>query len=1751
MTLHRSSTNPLKVLVFATLLLFLIFLKSYPETTAESKSASATYSSGTLHVLIPYHAPHAGVGQLAIDILNPEDEVLAHSERRVSVTDTPATWQDDLRLKSLLPLEDVVWQRLRYRFSYSSSNAATVEGIASISEILRMPVIHILAQNSYLAGGQAAVRVIVTDSRNEPIPGGGSVRVEWPGTPPKVLFAGSLNHRGTTEAQFRFPAGQVGNFMLHYVVDTPIGSTEATQPVRLEDKAAILLTTEKPLYQPGQTIHVRALALDRADHHAASARNLTFELEDSRGNKVFKKATQTDAYGIASAEFGLASEVNLGTYHLRAIMDAGNRSELALTVDRYVLPKFKVAVEFASGPSQHGYRPGDHVTGTVRANYFFGKAVDAAEITVKASGMDVSLFDAGSVHGKTDAEGAYRFDLQLPPYFAGGPLSHGAARVLVEATVKDSAGHSETRGEPITVSQSPLLVTAVPEGGTLIPGLENQVFVLTSYADGKPAGADIRVQADGNPDQTAVTDAGGVAVVRIKATAGMAKLVVTASDSQGNHVSMPVPLTARTGEDQILLRTERAVYRAGDRIALRVFSTKERGTAYVDVVKEGQTVLTRDLDIVNGQAVLDLPASPDMAGTLDVNAYLFGRDARPVGDHRLVFVDPADDLKIEATADATVYRPGGDARVNFRVTNSRGEGVQAALGLQVVDEAVFALAEKQPGFAKVFFYLEQEAMKPRYEIHSIGMSDVVETVAAAQSEQRDRAARALFSATEMVGGNRFEQEFGRTVPMTKQWEYRQRYQARFASGARAVVASVLAGNAPGRDAWGGDVVVQHTPNSSHYNLHSAGPDGRFGTGDDLWANILVVTRKIVGRPSSGADAIEVNLEHERGPFNGRAEITGTAIDQHGAAMEGVVVYLHAATGGWRSVHTGADGEFALAALPPGDYEVNVSTRTGLLVRSIALAARDRAVLVVYCRHEPDGTVMKDTDLETVEVSAADGLVVNGAVAQGFPNGAGHGGGIGGGMGGGVGPGAAGGRLAPAPPRQFTPPGPLVFATDTGGKALLDSNDRTMGAAPHVRSYFPEALYINPEILTDGHGNASISIPLADSITTWRMAMVASTARGALGSGASSLKVFQDFFVDLDLPVTLTQGDRVSIPVAAYNYSGARGDVSLQLQAGDWFRLVNDSAAKSLTVEPGRVGGSQFTLEVTRIGKFQLTLSARMGGTARRADIVVREIEVVPNGREQSQVFNGRLETSVNHMVRFPAAAIPDASAVVVRLYPGPLSQVIEGMDSILRMPGGCFEQTSSSTYPNVLALDYMKRTKKLTPEVHAKAEGFIANGYQRLLTFEVPGGGFSWFGSAPANKILTAYGLMEFADMAKVYDVDPRLIQRTQQWLAAQQQADGSWKPDTQFINEGATNRYNSDVLRITAYLGWSLENTGYQGPAVEKARQFVAAHLGETADAYTLAVVANFAADYGKDRAFTNRAMQLLLDARTERGDDAWWNAQETSVYAGGDSAAVETTGLAVQGLLKWGEGSSAAVKALHYIASKKNANGAWSTTQATIMALRAVLLSTEKGAADVRGRVEITLNGKPVEQLELTPENNDLLHQFVFKSSGDASVGVTFEGTGGLAYQVVGRYFLPWTERPAYEALSIDVGYDRTRLAQDDIATATATVRNNLGQAANMVMVDLGIPPGFDLLSEDLQAFQEKTARQKGGKLEKFSQTATQAILYFDSLAPGSTVTLSFRLRAKYPMRAQTFPSRVYEYYDPDVQSVARPVQLEVGKK
>ncbi|MGA2346325.1 MAG: hypothetical protein ABSF93_09985, partial [Candidatus Sulfotelmatobacter sp.] len=233
----------------------IVTVQSFQAASGEP-APGATYAHGTLDLTIPYHAAQAGAGKLRVEVVDPEDHVVGSVERTVDAVQGQGHWRERIALAKPLAIDELVWHRVRYRFEYDEGKAAKIEGTDSISDILRMPVVHILGQQSYLTGGEAAVRVIVTDSHDEIIAGRGAVRVELliPDQKSQLLFSGQLNRRGTTEAQFRFPAGVVGSYQLRYLVDTAIGSTEFVQPVRLEDKVSILLTTEKPIYQPGQMI---------------------------------------------------------------------------------------------------------------------------------------------------------------------------------------------------------------------------------------------------------------------------------------------------------------------------------------------------------------------------------------------------------------------------------------------------------------------------------------------------------------------------------------------------------------------------------------------------------------------------------------------------------------------------------------------------------------------------------------------------------------------------------------------------------------------------------------------------------------------------------------------------------------------------------------------------------------------------------------------------------------------------------------------------------------------------------------------------------------------------------------------------------------------------------------------------------------------------------------------------------------------------------------------------------------------------------------------------------------------------------------------------------------------------------------------------------------------------------------------------------------------------------------------------------
>src|SRR3954452_667525 len=187
------------------------------------------------------------------------------------------------------------------------------------------------------------------------------------------------------------------------------------------------------------------------------------------------------------------------------------------------------------------------------------------------------------------------------------------------------------------------------------------------------------------------------------------------------------------------------------------------------------------------------------------------------------------------------------------------------------------------------------------------------------------------------------------------------------------------------------------------------------------------------------------------------------------------------------------------------------------------------------------------------------------------------------------------------------------------------------------------------------------------------------------------------------------------------------------------------------------------------------------------------------------------------------------------------------------------EQTSSAAYPNVLVVDYVKKTRTASPQLLLKAEQYLNVGYQRLLTFERPGGGFDWWGSGPPLVWLSAYGLQEFSDMAKVYPIDRGVIDRTQAYLMKQMDKDGTWSNIGATHSETIASMGNPKLL-LTSYVTWSLLESGMAKDQLKQSVEYIRGHVNDAGDnAYVLAMAANALAAYDPKDDSTLQVLQRL----------------------------------------------------------------------------------------------------------------------------------------------------------------------------------------------------------------------------------------------------------------------------------------------------
>ena len=216
----------------------------------------------------------------------------------------------------------------------------------------------------------------------------------------------------------------------------------------------------------------------------------------------------------------------------------------------------------------------------------------------------------------------------------------------------------------------------------------------------------------------------------------------------------------------------------------------------------------------------------------------------------------------------------------------------------------------------------------------------------------------------------------------------------------------------------------------------------------------------------------------------------------------------------------------------------------------------------------------------------------------------------------------------------------------------------------IRSYFPETLFWMPQLITDERGRAKVTLPAADSITSWRLLANAIARNGALGFEQANLRVFQDFFADIDFPVALTKGDRVHVPVAVYNYLKEAQTVTIRVQPESWFELLDDEK-KSISLKPEEVSVVYFGLKVKEHGRKSLTVFA----DGKVKDALKRSVEVMEKGKEIPVSLSERVRGRHVFKVDVPDGAIEGATVLFVRLTPG-MSELVGGLEGLIRMPYG-------------------------------------------------------------------------------------------------------------------------------------------------------------------------------------------------------------------------------------------------------------------------------------------------------------------------------------------------------------------------------------------------------------------------------------------------------------------------------------------------
>ncbi|HSR50105.1 MAG TPA: alpha-2-macroglobulin family protein [Acidobacteriota bacterium] len=254
----------------------------------------------------------------------------------------------------------------------------------------------------------------------------------------------------------------------------------------------------------------------------------------------------------------------------------------------------------------------------------------------------------------------------------------------------------------------------------------------------------------------------------------------------------------------------------------------------------------------------------------------------------------------------------------------------------------------------------------------------------------------------------------------------------------------------------------------------------------------------------------------------------------------------------------------------------------------------------------------------------------------------------------------------------------------------------------TRELFDTLLFWDGQVKLDAQGRARVTIPLNDSLTTFRIAAVANDRLQRFGWGSATVRTTQDLMLFSGLPPVVREGDVFRAEFTVRNASERSLTTDLQLQIKDLD--FNPPPPQSVELQPGQSKVLEWEVTVP-VGRERLEYLL-MASSADASDSLKVKQEVAP--AVPVRVYQSSL-TRADEPIRLsaqpPARSLPNRGGVEVRLSPTLLDGLEGVREYMSRYPYTCFEQMLSQAVALRDQDAYARLTEKLP--IYMDGDGLI------------------------------------------------------------------------------------------------------------------------------------------------------------------------------------------------------------------------------------------------------------------------------------------------------------------------------------------------------------------------------------------------------------------------------------------------------------